>query len=378
MSLGRILWPLTHPQGKAISFGYQIDRMTRALAEAGWQVIVGDPGKLPQPRHWGHGNRMLWPLRRETPASKVRELIRTERVTHVILHGYLDMFPWIYDLFGLEVPVLWWGQTSGASLLRTPVPQGYPFWVVPLTERSKRYFEQYLPRAGFPAEMVTEPVPHAVEHLGPLDVSERIAAKQHYRAFGRFVIGSVGVNTIRKQLPRLLMAFAEVSERMPKATLLLKTTAAPVDEGPHLARVAEDLGVKNVLFEESDLPPAEMRRLYASMDLYVHAAEWEGFGIPVAEAMALGVPVLTPPIQGAGEIVPDDRFLVRDADAPAGEEAETIHVRPAALAERIEALAGDDDALSAMGRAALAHARESFSPQAVLKRWNRVLLEAKK
>ncbi len=73
-------------------------------------------------------------------------------------------------------------------------------------------------------------------------------------------------------------------------------------------------GIENLIrIIDSRYSREQLAGLYGSFHLLIHTAEWEGFGIPVAEALSSGVPVVTHPIQGPGEIVPYVDLLVRES-----------------------------------------------------------------
>ena len=146
----------------------------------------------------------------------------------------------------------------------------------------------------------------------------------------RFVIGTVCANTKRKRLDRIIESYALFSEKVKDSLLLIKTDRAKGTDGTDLRVLAGRHKVENrVMILESSFGEKQMAETYNLMDLYITLSEWEGFCIPVIEAMACGVPVVTHPVQGPGEIVPygdltvsgseevfdgDTRILLADPD----------------------------------------------------------------
>ena len=66
------------------------------------------------------------------------------------------------------------------------------------------------------------------------------------------------------------------------------------------------------------VPEADMPALYSAADVYLHTSEYEGFGLPVLEAMACGTPVVARDVASIPEIVDDVYELVPvDADLDA-------------------------------------------------------------
>jgi glycosyltransferase involved in cell wall biosynthesis len=86
-----------------------------------------------------------------------------------------------------------------------------------------------------------------------------------------------------------------------------------------------------------------------TLDVFVLPSLWEGLPMAVLEAMAMGLPVVASAVNGTPEAVEDGvtGYLVPPGD-------------PVRLAERLEAIAADDAAREAMGRAAREVARSRF------------------
>lgn len=140
-----------------------------------------------------------------------------------------------------------------------------------------------------------------------------------------FVVGVVAVNneweSNRKSLPEALMAFARFHERHQDARLFLHTDVAGRRHGGFdLIAVVDALGIPEgaviaTSAEKYDvgIRASDMGRLYSMFDVLLAPSAGEGFGLPVVEAQACGVPVITsdfsaqPELVGSGWTVPGQR-----------------------------------------------------------------------
>jgi len=86
----------------------------------------------------------------------------------------------------------------------------------------------------------------------------------------------------------------------------------------------------------------------ASLDVFVHPSRWEGFGLAILEAMALGIPVIGTRVSAIPELVGDAGILVAPRDS-------------AALADAMVQLARDPSLRHNLGRAAHLRYRTMFS-----------------
>lgn len=93
----------------------------------------------------------------------------------------------------------------------------------------------------------------------------------------------------KKNIPRLIEAFSQVVKFNPEVQLVLTGDASyGFDEVKYLISEfgLDDKVIKTGWVEEDDLP-----YLYAGSEMFVFPSLYEGFGIPLIEAMACGVPV---------------------------------------------------------------------------------------
>ena len=162
-------------------------------------------------------------------------------------------------------------------------------------------------------------VPHCVpsEVFRPPSAAERRAARE-WMGFDddRFVFGTVAANAgspARKGFPELFEAMQMLLVSHPKALLYVHTDAHPrassgLDLANHAVMFALDDG-PDVLFPDpyaldtmfqSD---EEMRQMYWALDAFILPSYGEGFGVPIIEAQACGVPVIVHDVTAMSEHV---------------------------------------------------------------------------
>ena len=88
----------------------------------------------------------------------------------------------------------------------------------------------------------------------------------------------------------LIEAFARVAGRHPDASLVFTGAPGPADAEVRATAKASGIGPR-VTFTGS-IPEGDLASIMASATLLAYPSRYEGFGIPVLEAMATGVPVI--------------------------------------------------------------------------------------
>ncbi|MGB9759880.1 MAG: glycosyltransferase [Thermoproteota archaeon] len=127
--------------------------------------------------------------------------------------------------------------------------------------------------------------------------SKKVALKSKFNA--KVVFGTVASNHPRKNLSGLASVLRQVSEKLPNALFYIVTTP----EGVH-----HFSGIPNVYATPTfgKLMREDILSLIGSFDFLVHSALTEGFGLPLLEAQAFGVPVIYPYYAPLTEITHDD------------------------------------------------------------------------
>jgi glycosyltransferase involved in cell wall biosynthesis len=145
----------------------------------------------------------------------------------------------------------------------------------------------------------------------------RLALRQGARFCRKFseeelVLLLIGNDWRVKGLPEVLEAMAALRE------LPLRLIVVGSDDAASFQRTAQQLAIADRCRWEPPRP--DVIDFYAAADIYVSPTREDSFGLPVAEAMACGLPVITSKFAGVSELIHNDRdgFILSDpADVPA-------------------------------------------------------------
>ncbi len=298
--------------------------------------------------------------------QSLEDLIRETQANSAILLGYPEQFPFLHRKERLSIPVFLWAQFS-----RTPGPGalGYSF-PVPLTRKTL----DFLVKSGYSG--IGPIIPHGVDtsvyHLIPHGEQERL--KREWGLKERFVIGTVGANTFRKKLDKIIESFSLFCREKDDGFLLVKTDRCISMDGIDLCKLAEKYGVKSrVKIITDDLTECRMCRLYNVMDVYINLSEWEGFCISIIQAMACGIPIVTHPVQGPGEIVPYDDLMVCGSEVIREEDTVLLHADQVEAARVILKASKDPILLRSLSKKVRREAEKRYDIRIVARLWDELI-----
>ncbi len=281
-----------------------------------------------------------------------------------ILLGHPDQFPALGK--PPTAPLYLWAQCS-----RPPDPRGFEaVTAVPLTPVT----EGFLRRAG--VGRIGPVIPHAVDtaFFRPPHAGQRARARRALGLGRRFAVGAVGAHTYRKRFDLVLRTFALLASELPEAVLILHTDRTVSGEGTDLGRLAEALGLGQAFrLSTRELPAAGLRRLYWGLDVLVSLSEWEGFGLPAAEAMACGLPVLTHGAQGPAELVPYRELLAGDSVTRLDGGSLLLEARPETAAALLARAARDEPLRRRLGEQGRQAVEAACALPRVLEVWEGLL-----
>ncbi len=213
--------------------------------------------------------------------------------------------------------------------------------VITLSHASKIDIEEHL---GLPDERIT------VTWLAPdanchprLGAERDEALRARYNLPERYVF-AIGGFDLRKQFKQLLLAWSWVAQAEGADCTLVIAGHEPVWRAPlfpDLRAYATELGISDHILWLGEIAEQDKPALYRMARVFAFPSRYEGFGLPVLEAMACGTPVVANEISCLPELVEDGAFLVEpgNARAMAGAIIALLNQEPLRQAQRNAGLA---------------------------------------
>lgn len=165
----------------------------------------------------------------------------------------------------------------------------------------------------------------------------------------------------RKGMDLLLESFAMVKREVKGAVLVV------VGEGPQerkLKRLSRRLGIEEAVYFLGSVPFEDLKRLYATADLFVFHSRWEGQGLVILESMASGTPCVSSNVGGVREMIRQgvDGYYVEVGDT-------------VGMARRIVELLKDPEKREEMARLGMERIRGEWSWQRIAERYDVIYRE---
>jgi glycosyltransferase involved in cell wall biosynthesis len=276
---------------------------------------------------WVRGEQLLLPgLARDAGVDLLHSLGGTAPA-----RGRFARVVTIHDLQYRTVPEAHFGPNALGMRVLVPLAARTSHRILTVSEHSRREIVELLRRPAAKVDVTPNGLgrPPVITPAPERELRARLALND------RPVLLSLSAKRPHKNLMGLLDALARIpAERRPVAVL-------PGYHTPHedeLHEHARRLGVAPDVRFLGWTPEEDVEALLALAAAFVMPSFAEGFGLPVLEAMARGVPVACSATGGLGEVAADAALTFDPAD-------------PGQIASAIEQLLADPGDLPARGRA---------------------------
>lgn len=181
---------------------------------------------------------------------------------------------------------------------------------------------------------------------------ESAAIRQKYGLGDGALVLTVSTLQPRKNHKRLVQAFAQASS---DATLVIAGAQGWAYED--VQREVDRLNVAHRVVFAGRIDEADLPALYRAATVFVYPSLYEGFGLPVLEAMACGLPVISSDSSSLPEVVGEAGILVDPLDV-------------AAISGALDRVLGNDALRAQMRQAGITQARQFTWAQAAQQTWD--------
>lgn len=136
--------------------------------------------------------------------------------------------------------------------------------------------------------------------------------EKNYSIHGNFIL-YIGSFSPRKNISGLIESFSKFISRTKKDIKLVIAGKQGISYENYKKRSIE-LKIENNVIFPGFIPIEHLPYLYNAADLFVYPSFYEGFGLPLLEAMSCGVPVITSDVTSIPEVVKDAAVKINPHD----------------------------------------------------------------
>ncbi len=216
----------------------------------------------------------------------------------------------IHDLKYIKFPELFYRRSKEKSFIMRAVMKNSikrSKKVITVSERTKYDIVNILKVSPDKIEVIYESCDSYFRVLSTshnnVNVLEKLGIKLPFILF-------VGMHRPHKNLCRLLEAFKHIKYK----NYSLVTVGRKYRDYDEPFELIEKLGLKNRVKHLSFVTKEVLLHLYNAATVFIFPSLYEGFGIPVLEAMACGTPVITSNISSLPEVAGNAAMLVNPYD----------------------------------------------------------------
>lgn len=148
------------------------------------------------------------------------------------------------------------------------------------------------------------------EDFGPVEPEVVAQFRAQHDLPPQFLL-TVGTLEPRKNIPTLIRAYAEAKDRLGMPLLIGGGKGWLYDE---IFALVQELGLQQDVRFIGFIPREQLQLYYAAATAFVYPSLYEGFGLPLLEAMSVGTPVVSSDAGALVEVAGDAALIVPATD----------------------------------------------------------------
>lgn len=180
--------------------------------------------------------------------------------------------------------------------------------IIAVSESTKNDLINYL---NIPKEKI-QVIYEAVDttRFKPIENAKEKLKKMGFDFGNNRLILYVGIDKPTKNIPELIKAFYKLKKVFPKVKLIKIGSYEWKSERIKILNLIKNLNLENDVLIFDNVTAENLPLFYNSADVFVFPSLYEGFGLPVLEAMACGCPVIASNKASIPEVVRDGGILI--------------------------------------------------------------------
>jgi glycosyltransferase involved in cell wall biosynthesis len=284
------------------------------------------------------------------------ELLALQRSDFILYDNFLSQpslfhtpsAPVIHDLTYIDLPDYVSSKLRHDLIRFIPKAISRSSFVITVSEFCKKRIQDVY---NVPSEkIIVTPIPPAkpkkLSNPRRTEIMEELGIKKPYLLF-------LGTIEPRKNIPNLIDAYTQLPKKLRENYTLVIAGGIGWNCEAEVTKLKEGKEQGHDILHLGYVNDEERSALYQGASLFVHASHYEGFGMPILEAMSYGIPCAISNIPIYHEVAATSAYYF-DQDSPK------------AIAATIEKLLDDKQLLNYIGRKGLEHAK-TYSWESVAK-----------
>lgn len=186
--------------------------------------------------------------------------------------------------------------------------------VIAVSEFTKKEIIKYYRTDEAKIEVIHNALSDDFSSLWDSDQSEQVyKVKEKYNLPEKYVL-YVGTLQPRKNIPQLIKAFAKFSKKMPEVKLVLVGNRKAHNFDTKIDQIIKNEKIVDKVIFPGYIDQQDLVWLYRGADIFAFASLYEGFGIPILEAMSQNLPVIALNNDISREVADEAACLVENDD----------------------------------------------------------------